>query len=113
MLCLQVQKSSLHTVTDKFRASLHRCFVPGFVQVGLWPQQGKFVQFSYGKKGYLTNLIPQVEGKEDSVSLAEIASEVALTSRPDNAEESDADSDAKSEEDSDADGESDDEAGPS
>ena len=66
--------------TKEFKASLRKCFV----EVGLLEDDNKcFKQFHFQKKGFLTRHIPQVQSPSDTgVSVGEIASEVALTSRP-------------------------------
>ena len=93
---LRVLEESLGT--EAFKNSLFKCFV----QVGLQEDDDEtFVQFSYKKKGLLTRHIPQAATSAEGVSVAEIASEIALTSRPD-----DADAESGSEE-GDSDGDSD------
>ena len=73
----KVIKESLET--PKFEKSMRQCFI----KVGLWPDvEGKFVEFSYTKKGTIKQLIPPVPSSDDHISVGEIAAEVALTSRP-------------------------------
>ena len=74
-----------------------------FVEVGLLEDENEcFVQFNFKKKGFLTRHIPQVQSSEDGVSVGEIASELALTNRPADADEnSDAESGTDDEEDED------------
>ena len=85
---LSVLKGSLSTET--FIASLRKCFV----EVGLLEDENEcFVKFNFKKKGFLTRHIPQAQSSEDSISVGEIASELALTSRPADADEN---SDAES-----------------
>ena len=65
-----------------------------FVLVGLGKNEsGVYEKFVYKKSGFLKAEMPQVESHNDAVSVGEIASEVALTSRP---EDRDADGDAVS-----------------
>ena len=93
---LRVLEESLGT--EAFKKSLFKCFV----QVGLQEEDDEtFVKYSYNKKGFLTRHIPQAATSAEGVSVAEIASEIALTSRPD-----DADAESGSEE-GDSDGDSD------
>ena len=81
--------------TEDFKASLRK----SFVDVGLLEDDSEcFKQFNFKKKGYLTKNIRQVH--DAGVSVGEIASEVALTSRPtgdDEDEESGDDEDEGSE----------------
>jgi hypothetical protein len=77
LLCLfSVVKESL--MTPKFKQSMKECFY----HVGLAPDpDGKFAVYSPTKKGVLARVIPQCATTEDAVSVGEIVSEVALTSR--------------------------------
>ena len=77
--------------------SLRKCFV----EAGLLEDEKEcFVPFNFKKKGFLMRHIPQVQSAEDSVSVGEIASELALTSRPADADEiSDAESGTEDEDD--------------
>ena len=95
---LRVLEESLGT--EAFKNSLFKCFV----QVGLQEEDDEtFVKYSYNKKGFLTRHITQAATSAEGVSVAEIASEIALTSRPD-----DADAESGSEDgDSDGDGDGD------
>eukprot|EP00966_Prymnesium_polylepis_P231586 5357975-Prymnesium_polylepis.1 len=53
-----------------------------FVHVGLSKgPDGTYAVYSPTKKGLLAQAIPQVKSSDDAVSIGEIASEVALTSR--------------------------------
>ena len=79
---IKVLNTSLST--PAFESSLHKCFI----EVGLLKgEDGTFVQFAYKKKGFLTRHIPQVQSSEDKVSVGEIAAELALTSRPADADD--------------------------
>ena len=53
------------------------------IQVGLAKQtDGTYKQYTAQKKGWLGHLIPQPKESEQSVSTAEIATELELTARP-------------------------------
>lgn len=64
--------------TEKFHASLHKCFVT----VGLLPgADGKYLEYSATRKGSVEQLFPQSKTDDSSVSVGEIASELAMTKR--------------------------------
>ena len=77
LIVFQVMKETLET--PAFEESMRKCFQI----VGLAPaEDGSYSVYSPTKKGVLENLIPQVAQHHDAVSVGEIASELAMTSRP-------------------------------
>ena len=73
---LKVIKDNLET--EKFEKSMTQCFY----NVGLSKGgDGKYLEYSPTRKGTLTQLMPQVQTSDKAVSVGEIASELAVTSR--------------------------------
>lgn len=64
--------------TPRFKQSMKQCFVHVGLSKG---PDGTYAVYSPTKKGLLAQAIPQVKSSDDAVSIGEIASEVALTSR--------------------------------
>ena len=65
--------------TERFEASMRKCFQ----LVGLAPlNDGSYAVYSATKKGALAYVFPQVAHNDEAVSVGEIVSEVAITSRP-------------------------------
>ena len=53
-----------------------------FIEVGLGKgENDQFVLYKPNKKGKIQSIIPQIQSHNDAVSVAEIASELAVTSR--------------------------------
>ena len=85
--------------TPEFQASLRRCCIA----VGIKPgEDGTYQVYYERKKGFLSSIIKPVASGKESVSVAEVASELALTSRPENASDDEEGDGAISGEDSDA-----------
>ena len=78
---LAVLQESLST--DSFKASMRRCFI----SVGLWRQEGNgdFMLYAQTKKGVMQQIMKPSHSSDDAVTVGEIAAEVALTSRPNDA----------------------------
>jgi hypothetical protein len=90
---LRVLQDSLST--DSFRESMRRCFI----HVGLWRDaEGNFDVYNRTKKGVLQQLIKPGHSSNETMTLGEVAFEVALTTRPARPDDLGEDSSAEEEE---------------